>query len=442
MIKDDLIFLTEPRDYQLKTIREALNRAKYGIFHPPGSGKTKTAIDIAVNKFATFQVVNAIVCCPPNLIQSWRKQIELHCPEEYRKNFSIISHMEFSLKKFDMKKHRLNDVLIIDESHNFKNDTSKRHKNLMKSLDNFSQIISMTGTPRSKNVGDLYFQLKAVTDYPGKKSNFIFEFTEWRPNPHNPYSKIIVGERNLDILMKWFEGCSSWLKEEDIGSLPDKVYIKKYYELDGAQKKLIKKLKEGGLFVDDREERAMIKSVSIVNQIQSGFIYTKTLLGERVPERLTPNPKLSLLLDVLGELEAEKALILCSFRHELDGIKAAIHANYPELGVCVYHGGLSHEEKEAALNEFASKNCQIFIATTRPVREGLNELMIANHIIYYSNSPDLLDRVQSEARIRRLGSTKTAYYYDLICAESFDEFLLQKLEMRNFKLRELFDFFR
>ena len=53
--------------------------------------------------------------------------------------------------------------------------------------------------------------------------------------------------------------------------------------------------------------------------------------------------------------------------------------------------------------------------------------IIANTVVYYSNSYDLELRVQSEDRAHRSGQTKSVTYVDLVCPGTVDEMILKAL---------------
>jgi SNF2 family DNA or RNA helicase len=51
-------------------------------------------------------------------------------------------------------------------------------------------------------------------------------------------------------------------------------------------------------------------------------------------------------------------------------------------------------------------------------------------MVYYSNGYDLEKRMQSEARIDRIGQTKPMTYIDLICEDTVDQKIVKSLRKK------------
>ena len=63
--------------------------------------------------------------------------------------------------------------------------------------------------------------------------------------------------------------------------------------------------------------------------------------------------------------------------------------------------------------------CRFFVGTTGTGGFGIT-LTAASTMIYYSNGYDLEKRLQSEARIDRIGQTKPMTYIDLVAEDTID----------------------
>ena len=51
-------------------------------------------------------------------------------------------------------------------------------------------------------------------------------------------------------------------------------------------------------------------------------------------------------------------------------------------------------------------------------------------MVYYSNGYDLEKRMQSEARIDRIGQTKPMTYIDIICEDTVDQKIVKSLRKK------------
>ena len=70
-----------------------------------------------------------------------------------------------------------------------------------------------------------------------------------------------------------------------------------------------------------------------------------------------------------------------------------------------------------------------FIGTPQAGGTGIT-LTAAEYVIYYSNSFDLEQRLQSEDRAHRISQTKNVTYIDLIAENTIDEFIVSALDKK------------
>lgn len=117
-----------------------------------GLGKTITATALA-KMFQEDFFVSTLIICPPNLKDMW---------EVYRTNYElnalVISIGEVQQKLPTMRRFKL---LIIDESHNLRNDQASRYSAIKNYLvENDSKVILLTATPYNKSYIDLSNQLR------------------------------------------------------------------------------------------------------------------------------------------------------------------------------------------------------------------------------------------------------------------------------------------
>src|SRR5690606_7567028 len=86
--------------------------------------------------------------------------------DEYGIKAEVISQELVSRSDFDWKSFNHYDVVLIDESHNFRNPGTNRYQNRMKMLATGNPetiVILMTATPVNNSIWDLYNQLSFIT---------------------------------------------------------------------------------------------------------------------------------------------------------------------------------------------------------------------------------------------------------------------------------------
>ncbi len=118
-----------------------------------GLGKTRIAAAIA-RVMADDQMLETLILCPKNLTKMW---------EDYAHEFGLRSPkvMSQSIAQRDLPDLVRYRLVIIDESHNFRNKEGRIYKAIQEYLErNTSKVILLTATPYNKTYLDLGAQLR------------------------------------------------------------------------------------------------------------------------------------------------------------------------------------------------------------------------------------------------------------------------------------------
>lgn len=116
----------------------------------------------------------ALVICPASLRSMWQTELRSATIAA-----EIISQEELGRQDFEDRPYRDVDVVLIDESHNFRNRNTNRYENLERVLSangrrgqegGRKKVILLTATPINNNVFDLYHQINLITG--GDRSYF------------------------------------------------------------------------------------------------------------------------------------------------------------------------------------------------------------------------------------------------------------------------------
>ncbi|MCH5152543.1 MAG: NgoFVII family restriction endonuclease [Clostridiales bacterium] len=148
-------FERELLDFQQKAVLIAahhLNK-RNGVMVGDVVGLGKTMVASAIAKIMEDDIgFNTLILCPKNLEEMWRGYVE-----KYGLHARILSH---SMVK-ELRNLRRYRLVIIDESHNFRNSENKTYK-MVKSYieDNDSKVVLLSATPYNKSYQDLASQLK------------------------------------------------------------------------------------------------------------------------------------------------------------------------------------------------------------------------------------------------------------------------------------------
>jgi hypothetical protein len=166
--------LTEFQDDAVKKARKILARYD-GVMVADSVGLGKTWIGKKLlEDFAYHKRMKAIVICPASLRQMWREELG---------NVSIAAHIlsqeELGQKDFEAERYGDADILLIDESHNFRSKSAQRYENLERVISHNGgrgrdgsrkKAILLTATPINNDLFDLYHQFNFI--FQGDRSYF------------------------------------------------------------------------------------------------------------------------------------------------------------------------------------------------------------------------------------------------------------------------------
>ena len=138
----------------VKIAARHLNSEKRGgamIGDVVGLGKTITACAIAKIYEMTY-ASSTLIICPANLQDMW---------EKYRKRYDLKADIMSMAKPIDVDNARYYRLIIVDESHNLRNEQGKRYQNIKSLIERQdSKVLLLTATPYNKDFSDLSSQLK------------------------------------------------------------------------------------------------------------------------------------------------------------------------------------------------------------------------------------------------------------------------------------------
>jgi len=150
------IFQRDLLDFQQKAVLVAahhLNK-RGGVIIGDVVGLGKTIIAIALAKlFEEDFSLETLILCPKNLTEMWQNYVD-----KYRLIGKVISQSMVQKELPQLRRYR---VVIIDESHNLRNDQGVHYRAIKAYLEsNESKVILITATPYNKSYLDLSNQLR------------------------------------------------------------------------------------------------------------------------------------------------------------------------------------------------------------------------------------------------------------------------------------------
>jgi SNF2 family DNA or RNA helicase len=237
--------------------------------------------------------------------------------------------------------------------------------------------------------------------------------------------KKIVGFQHEDELYAKTAPFSYRCKLEDCYDLPPKIYMRRDVEMTDEQRRIYANLLDYYTAELDGMEHVtasnVISRMIRLHQVLCG--HTKSdETGEEIdiashrPARL-----MELLEDHTG-----KAIIWCSYDHDVRKLAKLLQESYGENSVARFWGGniaTREDEEKLFLTDPA---CQYMLAT--PAAGGRGRTWVnADLVAYYSNTHDLEHRLQSEMRAQGVDKVNSVAYVDFITPDTVEEKILHCL---------------
>lgn len=448
--------------HQRNAIEKAEN--KFALFFDPGTGKTRTAIEILNATFRNFCLRHVLIFAPLNVCRNWQDEIDKYfvAPENEQLLFPmcVVSGQTKAkkiklLKDFIQKSHggvrnwprflicniellRSSDylallktfnfqTLIVDESHNFKTHNSKQTKGLLElvkvKMPTFLYLL--TGTPAPQGEMDLWstFYLLGKCKEPffvWRKRHFD-DRNERRRGALGYWPDFVIRPESRQLFQKLLSECSLTARKDEVLDLPEMLYTNVFAELSAEQKRHYDTMKEYLFAIDEHGNELnaanLLSRTLRLQQIVAG------LLGD-VPMR--DNPRLQALDHAIEKTQGEQFIIWTIFKATYKQIAEKLEKENVSFGMLT--GEQSAEERHETIGRFQAGELRALIANPKAGGVGVN-LTAASYSIYYTKNFSLTDDLQAEARNYRGGSErhKRITRIDIIAPDTVDEDITKAL---------------
>lgn len=464
-------FHTQPFKHQLQAFEQTRELPSYGILWEQGCGKTKLAIDNACYLYEQDKINAVLVIAPNGVHRNWlTDELPAHVPTRLRR--SCRAEVWDSVKSKQVGHKRKMEELLkhsglawlfmsydgfmtergkafakrfllqrrcfyaLDEAHNIKSPNAKRTKTIVASGKYAPYRRILTGTPVANGPFDLYSQVRFLDEDFWKRHElanfqaFKFHYGEWltRTEAQNrlgfdPGYDKLIRYKNLEELNSRLASISTRVTKETAGlNLPPKLFSKRYYELTSKQRDFYQQLREK--YIIELENGSIVDgTLPIVRllrlqQIACGYMQTDT--DEPVKLIEEKNPRLNALEDIISGIYSQ-GIVWARFTKDIDQIMELLGSNAVR-----YDGKVSDDEAEKAKQQFQRGEVQWFVGNPAKGKEGLT-FVNAKHVIYYSNSFKLIDRLQSEDRAHRIGQEDKVSYIDIEALNTVDSRIINAL---------------
>lgn len=464
--------------HQEKSVAAFEHIGHRGLFYEMGCGKTLAAIRCLLSlPKRTRRIPWVLIVCPSSVVEQWSREIARHAPElapytqklegpgsRRRRQLSERGKRIFVTNTeaiagipalwADIAKMKW-ELLVVDESHHFKNPKAKRVRALVRVSDIVPHKLLLSGSPMLNDYLDYWAQLRVlkrgiVDDnfyswrnrwfYDANATKKVLNYSDWRPKPGTESYISEVLATHTDRVYR-----------RDCLDLPPVICSTVYVTLSPELRRMYREMERDFLtWIDETTVLTadiVLTKLLRLQQIACGIVPTGAAndsaakLGDDAvdacDEKLASD-KLHALKEFLEDLcRQNKVVVWSNFRAPI----AAIERLCDTLGL--YHvtiqGGQSATERQTALDNFVTNpKYSVCIANQAAGGTGIDGLQVASYMIYFSKSFNLAHDLQSQARIERAGAERheKLVRIDIVAKDTIEEqvteALARKLELSEF----------
>lgn len=425
-----------PYPYQQYCIDRVVRDPAVALFLEPGLGKTAISL-FAVKelKYSRWQISKCLVIAPKKVAElTWSKEAAkwdqlsgLRVVKVLGSYAKRVEALTASADVYVINRENVQwlveyyghrwpfDMVIIDESSNFKNHRAKRFKALKMVRPKINKIVELTGTPSPRSLLDLWAQIylldggrrlgRTIGSYrdiyftPGRRNGHIIFDYNLRPGAeeaiHAAISDICISMREADYL-----------------TLPPLMFDTVPVQLDEKAQRAYRRFEREQLLHVNEQLLTASNAAALSGkllQLCNGAVYDED--GNVVEVH---SCKTDALLECIEQLGSEHAIICYNYKHDLTRILAAFERAKIPQRVAVYRSdadGEAWNRGEIALLLIQPESCAY----------GLNLQEGGRHIIWFGLTFNAETYLQTNKRLHRQGQPLPVFVHLLAVAGGRDD---------------------
>ncbi|XP_047410962.1 chromodomain-helicase-DNA-binding protein 1-like isoform X2 [Sciurus carolinensis] len=384
-----------------------------------------------------------LILCPLSVLNNWKEEMErfapglscvtyagdkeerIHLQQDLKQESHfhvLLTTYEICLKDAPFLKSFTWSILVVDEAHRLKNQSSLLHK----TLSEFSVVFSLllTGTPIQNSLQELYSLLSFV-----EPELFSKEQMEDFVHRYQDIEKESKSASELHNLLQPF--LLRRVKAEVATELPKKTEVVIYHGMSALQKKYYKAILMKDLDAFENEMAKKVKLQNILSQLRKcvdhpylfdGVEPEPFEVGDHLIEASGKLHLLDKLLDFLHS-RGHRVLLFSQMTQMLDILQD--YMDYRGYSYERVDGSVRGEERHLAIKNFGQQPIFIFLLSTRAGGIGMN-LTAADTVIFVDSDFNPQNDLQAAARAHRIGQNKAVKVIRLIGRDTVEEIVYRK----------------
>lgn len=463
----------KPRAKQAEALKILWRRKYFGLLMAMRTGKTKVGVDDFGQMVAEDLVDDLLVVAPAAVYETWEEAVKADLdkkllsrtriyvwradrntkkdqaalesfmahpgPRVLIVNIEAISSVERARTLCQEFLSQRRSDFIVDESTTIRNYRAERAAFIIDDLGPraaYRRILTGLVTPRSPLDAFGQFEFlspEILSTHPRnsiarrykafeKKYAITRKMDTRKENEDGTKSghvfRIVVGYKEVPDLAAKINANSFRVRLKDCYDLPEKMRARRSIPLHPEQRRVYEEIKKNAFTQLENEAFVTVTMVIVqmlrLHQVLCGHVVDEVGEMHEVPELRTQE-----LLNLLEEYDG-KAVIWCNYDYNIRKISEALEKEYGKGSVARFWGG-NKKTREAEEKEFQTNpKCRFMVSTEAAGQRG-REWSIGNLVVYYSNSPDLEQRSQSEERTQAVGKKEPVLYVDFVAEGTVDE---------------------
>lgn len=415
-------------EYQKQGIEFLVSRQGGMLLDEQGLGKTVQAL-LACKRVDPEAIV---IVCPAIMQGTWLHHVANLIPD----STPVFIHSYEWYVKIDNYRSLIKTItgkklaVIVDESHYIKTPTSKRTKTVqhLLSLENIIFKVLLTGTPVTRDVDDLYTQLKVFCPDFCKS---IFEYRKkYMRCIHSFFGDTYKGFKNdyaKQELIEYLRGCSLRRTKKTAGlNLPSIIRQPVYVDIN-------KKIARESLSILDYATKVILgtKTTKVINGSDDYTLYKTDLAEEashiasiRKALGVAKVPQVLQYVEHLLQSGTTKLIIFGVHIDVVNLIYEALKEKYKEIKTHRIIGATTSTQREKIINEFQTDDTpQIIVANM--VACGVGVTLTKSHTVIFAELDFTPANImQAEARVHRITQEHVVNSIFIIANESLDSKIL------------------
>ena len=419
-------------NYQKQGIEFLVSKHGGMLLDEQGLGKTVQALK-ACEKVDP-QVL--VIVCPAIMRGTWSHHVANLMPS----NIQVVINSYEWYVKLDNYKSLLKSIkgkkvaVIVDESHYIKTPTSKRTKTVqhLLSLDNIVFKVLLTGTPVTRDVDDLYTQLKVF--YPDFCRS-IFEYRKkYMRCTHSYFGDVYKGFKNdysRQEIIKYLKSCSLRRTKKSAGlNLPSIVRQPVYIDIN-------KKVAKESLSILDY-------ATKVINGVDDYTLYKTDLAEEashiasiRKALGVAKVPQVLQYVEHLLQSGTQKLVVFGVHVDVVNLIYESLKEKYKEIKTHRIIGATTSTQREKIIKEFQElETPQILVANM--IACGVGVTLTKSHTVVFAELDFTPSNImQAEARVHRITQEHIVNSIFMVANESLDAKILDLIKDKLKVIKEI-----